>query len=320
MKLPSWVIEEVEAEAEVRPEDHRPLSCKEPSSNTEFSADEVAKLISFLNKTKSSQGLNSNQLNNIVPEFDPSSKSQSIDSWLNKVNECSSIYDWDGKQTVHFALQKLTGLAKKWLEALPTVVYSWCEWQVKLRKAFPNEQNYGRLLEEMLNRTTRSNESLREYFYDKLSLINRCEIVGKKAVDCVVHGIADRSIRTGAQALNCGEPEDLLNYLSSQGIAGSNQFVKKRLESISSSQPANNVSQFSSENITCFNCKEKGHSFNKCPKPITKCQKCHRVGHDFPNCRLEALTVRMDKKVNPGVERQTFAISTSDTSNDKFYK
>lgn len=104
--MPSWDIEEVEADTEVLPENRASTYhiASSSSSDTAFSADEVAKLISFLNKSKSSQGLNSNQLNNIVPEFDPASKSQNIDSWLNKVNECSSIYGWDEKQTIHFAL------------------------------------------------------------------------------------------------------------------------------------------------------------------------------------------------------------------------
>lgn len=168
--------------------------------------------------SKSTNSLQSSQLYNVIPEFDPANRSQSIEAWIRKVNECSQIYSWDQKQTIHFSLQKLVGLAKRWFESLPTVVFSWNEWQAKLKRAFPSEENYGRLLEEMLARTTRVDEGLREYFYDKLNLLNRCEIKGKRAVDCVIHGITDRSVRSGAQALNCEEPEDLLNFLCAQRI------------------------------------------------------------------------------------------------------
>lgn len=33
----------------------------------------------------------------------------SIDSWIRKVNECSVIYEWNEKQTTHFALQNFLG-------------------------------------------------------------------------------------------------------------------------------------------------------------------------------------------------------------------
>lgn len=268
--------------------------------------------------------LGNNHLNNVVPEFDPASKSQSIDSWLRKVNECALIYEWDERQTIHFSLQKLTGLAKKWFEALPSVVYGWTEWQAKLRKAFPSEQNYGRLLEEMLARTSRYNESLREYFYDKLTLLNRCNISGKKAVDCIVHGLIDKSIRNGAQALNCEEPEDLLNFLNSQGSSDNSGTHKKRFESnpsrVQNAGTSGSVTGSTENGTTCFNCRARGHPYYKCSKPIIRCQKCRRVGHDLESCKLTPLTTRGENKPASVDERKALVISTQENSNDKFFK
>lgn len=82
-------------------------------------------MIKHVNGDSSKNTWNNNNVNNVVPEFDPSNKTQTIECWLKKVNECALIYGWDEKQVVHFSLQKLTGLAKKWLEALPTVVFTW---------------------------------------------------------------------------------------------------------------------------------------------------------------------------------------------------
>lgn len=65
-------------------------------------------------------------------------------------------------------------------------------------------------MEETLGRTTRQGENLREYFYEKLTLLSRCEITGTKAVDCVIHSITDIVVRNGAQALRCIVPEELL--------------------------------------------------------------------------------------------------------------
>lgn len=288
---------------------------------TSFTINEVLKLVSTLQDNQKSKPhqLNNNHMNNVIPEFDPSSEAQNIDSWLRKVNECTLIYEWDQKQTMHFALQKLTGFAKKWFEALPSVNYSWDEWQAKLRKAFPKEQNYGRLLEEMLARTSRHNENLREYFYDKLSLLNRCEIQGQKAIDCIIHGILDKSIRNGAQALNCREPEDLLSFLNSQRLPDNVTFTKKRNDNLQPHRSNNSVPN--QMNITCFNCRGRGHPYQKCPNPLVKCQKCFRVGHDSATCKLHPLTLRQtnDSKVS-NEDRKTLAISTFNNTNDKFYK
>lgn len=287
---------------------------KKRKKSAGWSTKNVLKLLnSVQNESKSkTHGLSNNNFNNVVPEFDPSSKSQSIDSWVRKVNECASIYEWDQKQTIHFALQKLAGLAKKWFEALPSVIFSWTEWQTKLKKAFPNEQNYGRLLEEMLVRTSRHNENLREYFYDKLTLINQCGISGRKAVDCIIHGIVDKSVRNSAQALQCEEPEDLLNFLSSQHLVPESvPNIRKRNDFFLPPRSGDQASTLINSSLTCFNCRTKGHSYYKCPKPLIKCQKCLRVGHDNDNCKLAPIDPRLVSKTVDNEERRTLTISTT---------
>ncbi|CAG9118986.1 unnamed protein product [Plutella xylostella] len=150
---------------------------------------------------------------NILPNFDPSTKNQRIDVWLKKVNECASVYGWDERTTTHFAMQKLQGLAKTWYEGLNSILFTWQQWQDKLVNAFPYEQNYGQALEDMLKRKSQFNEPIEVYFYEKQTLVNQCDIVGKRAVDCIIHGLTDRTLRSGALALRCTDPDQLLQYL-----------------------------------------------------------------------------------------------------------
>ncbi|CAG9086928.1 unnamed protein product [Plutella xylostella] len=270
-------------------EEEVPLKTQKPALDGLSKEDLLAIIASLRSETgKSNPNVIPNHHNNVIPEFDPNNKSQNVDRWLGKVNECRSIYNWDEKQTIHFSLQKLTGLAKKWYESLSSLSFTWDQWQMKLRKAFPSDENYGKMLEEMLARTSRSDESLREYFYEKLTLLSRCEIIGRKAVDCIVYGISDMSVRNGAQGLRCKEPEELLSFLASQqvktNVPHSTSTIKKRDSRSTNPGPYYRSNNMNGPTMLCFNCKERGHSFTTCPKPIVKCQKCGRVGHDYENC------------------------------------
>ncbi|XP_063634795.1 uncharacterized protein LOC134805417 [Cydia splendana] len=229
---------------------------------------------------------------NILPGFDPSTKNQRMDIWLKKVNECAAVYGWDERTTTHFAMQKLQGLAKTWYESLNTILFSWQEWQAKLLDAFPCDQNYGQILEDMLKRKSKFNEPIEVYYYEKLSLVNQCDIVGKRAADCIIHGITDRTLRSGALALRCTHPDQLLpflmSYKESSQISSDRYHVRNRtmgntfVGGNSTAQPKPGLKP--GQQSGCYNCKEPGHSYLYCTKPIIKCTKCNRIGHTAEKC------------------------------------
>lgn len=115
------------------------------------------------------QATNKLSLSNVIPEFDPLSKDQTIVTWLTKVEECADIYDWDEREIIHFALPKLTGVVKQWYQSQSTVLYTWTEWKRKLIESFPCRQDYAELLSEMLAKRVRYGESLEQYYYTKIS-------------------------------------------------------------------------------------------------------------------------------------------------------
>lgn len=254
---------------------------------------------------------------NIVPGFDPSAKNQRIDVWLKKVNECASVYGWDERTTIHFAMQKLQGLAKTWYESLSTILYSWPQWQEKLISAFPCEQNYGQSLEDMLKRRSRFGEPIEAYFYEKLALLNQCDIHGKRAVDCIIHGINDKTVKSSALALRCTEPDQLLQFLlsSKETISSHSNVPFRNRSNVAISDGSHNsrtgAKQFTNS-VFCFNCKDKGHIFTQCPKPLIKCKRCNKVGHVTENCFSK-------DKTNLDPVQKTMCISSSNHS-AKFIK
>lgn len=261
----------------------------------------------------------------VVPEYDPSDNSQTIESWINKVNECAQIYCWNDRQICHYALPKLSGLAKKWYQGLPSVLFSWSEWVQKLKLSFPSNENYGDLLTSMLKVRCKFGQPLENYFYDKMALLNKCEISGAKAVGCLVHGIDDKFIRMGAGACMFSEPEQLLNYLrtvsqnennnSTQNHRGfkGNKFVNK-------STDAQRTSADGSSQIRCFNCNELGHISLKCNKPIKRCNLCFKLGHDTKDCRKRSQLNNSENDKLPENHKNVLCVRDENTDNDKFYK
>lgn len=258
---------------------------------------------------------------NILPNFDPSTKGQRIDIWLKKVNECAKVYGWDERTTVHFAMQKLQGLAKVWYEGLNTILYSWIEWQDKLRSAFPCDQNYGQTLEDMLKRKSKYTEPIETYYYEKLALLNQCDISGKRAVECIIHGIVDRTIKSSAIALCCSQPDQLLQFLMSnkEPLHVERTHFKNKsgndfhINSQSYLRGSSSRSTKPTGVVYCFNCNERGHPYLRCTKPLIKCSKCNKIGHTIDKCNSKLDTI---PEVQP---RKTMCI-TQNSQGSKYTK
>lgn len=259
-----------------------------------YSKDGLAQLLDSLKSLGRPDSLNN--INNTVPEFDPARKEQTMTMWLHKVNECASIYGWNEKQIVHYSLPKLRGVAQRWYESLPSVLFSWGAWQEKLLAAFPSEENYGQMLSDMLAKRARFGESLEDYYYEKMGLINRCGIVGKRAVECVLHGIDDRSVRLGAEAVQHDNPDKLLAYL--RNIRNSRPQTERR-NPVRTGNPkpgSGNQPKQAGRTTVCFNCRQEGHYSSQCTQPRRKCTKCSKLGHLAEQC-TEVKPPPTDKKV-----------------------
>lgn len=232
-----------------------------------------------------------NSARDVIPNFDPSQKNQSTRAWLKKVNEIATIYKWSEKQIIFHALSKLSGLAKCWYEGLSTVHLNWKEWQRKLLRNFPDNRNYAERLSEMLERKSRRDETLEEYFYDKAKLVSHCNIKGKDAVDCIIYGIYDHNVRLNAQGANFRSTNKLLRYLRSISLKSVRDTISKKI--MVPQKPGPSTSRFENKAgntkrvVRCFNCSEIGHTVHRCPKEMQKCTKCNFLGHIAEHCRKQ---------------------------------
>ncbi|CAH2207715.1 jg2951, partial [Pararge aegeria aegeria] len=276
----------------------------------------ISTLLEFMQSLKRDNNSERFPVMNVIPEFDPSKRNQTIHTWISKVNECASIYGWTDKQIAYYALPKLVGLAQRWYQGLPSVKFSWSEWENKLALAFPSEENFGQLLTEMLACKARFNDSLEEYFYDKMVLLNRCKISGKDAIDCILFGIEDRSVRTSAEAAQFREPDKLLVYLRN---VKANKRLEKSNITLQASTSDKRVKQIGQSSVPrCYNCGEEGHPYFRCKQPIKKCEICHRIGHVGSNCAIKTKgsSTRSDTTNNKSVS----CVYQNQNSDEKYYK
>ncbi|KAL0832340.1 hypothetical protein ABMA28_001773 [Loxostege sticticalis] len=284
---------------------------KRKQSEQNFSANDVMELLRSLPASTSQNHFSMST--NTVPEFDPSNKEQTINIWIKKVEECSLLYNWSETQLLHYSLPKLSGVAKVWYQGLPSVNFTWAEWKEKLIKTFPTVQNYAQLLHEMLDRKVKVNEDLETYFYHKMILLNRCGIFGKQAIDCVIYGLEDRSMRLGAQAANYSEPEELLSYFKSVKVDdGKDRRVifKKKSEFL-----GENNTKTTAATIKCFNCGEVGHPSFKCSKPLISCNICKRLGHLASACRRLQKNIIDDKNT---IDKSVSEVKLAGNLDDKY--
>lgn len=133
----------------------------------------------------------------------------------------------------------------------------------------------------MLNYTVKFGDPLEEYFYEKMIFLNRCKITGKEAVDCILFGIEDRSVRTGAEAVQFTEPDKLLVYLRS---VKSIKRPEKRKAATAPDFTNRAKTKIDKRPLKCFNCGEENHPSFKCPHPKKKCTVCLKLGHMAEHC------------------------------------
>lgn len=273
------------------------ISNNQGSSDTESSIDRLTAVLSTFLESNVQRERTSAPVaqGGLIPIFDPEKREQTVVEWCQKVDELRSVFNWSEEATIYFAMSKLKGMAEVWYKALRSVKFTWDEWKLKLEESFPSQRDYYGDLQEMMNRTKRHDETYCKYYYEKLALLNSCEITGKKAVSCIIGGIFDTIVKTGAKAGNYATPESLYNYLCSIDAPGPSK--KPHLSGVpqkhrSGGFKVKNANYKQSATVTCFSCNKIGHTARTCVERRQdrngnsgkRCNFCRHMGHLEEEC------------------------------------
>ena len=233
----------------------------------------------------------SNDAKNAIPNFDPSDSHQSVEIWLQKIEDLKSLYGWNDVTVSTFMTARLQGLARKWYDGLPSVALKWHEWKEKLTLAFADRIELPDRLTKMLARTKSYDEDMAQYYFDKLALVSACGLKGKEAVQCIIHGIKDYSIQAAVRVTNLQSAEELRAFLAKYDSGPKEGFNHRRnnnfrhhrqkpydrrnqakgndkaSESSTSNRDGNDKQRLKREE-RCYKCKEKGHFARDCDSNV----------------------------------------------------
>jgi hypothetical protein len=199
--------------------------------------------------------------------------------------------------TTQLMQNRLAGLARAWYNNLTTYAHTWEEWKALLIKTFPVHHDFANTLRQMLNRVKQPNESMTQYYFGKMNLLQACNITDKEAVSCIIDGLLDDTQKVGAKAGRYETPEllyaEYLSTLTTNTYELRDTMPRSRFEHTPRSRfedafrrqrprretgelyqprerPINtnlNESAVETSGYQCFNCHESGHTSRTCPKP-----------------------------------------------------
>ncbi|XP_049886440.1 uncharacterized protein LOC126380906 isoform X1 [Pectinophora gossypiella] len=217
----------------------------------------------------------------IIPLFDPEADIFAV-QWINKIEQLGAIHNWTDNMKSYFMQSRLAGMARIWHSSLPSYELSWQEWKSELLTAFPKNIDFVESLREMLSRRKLASESMTQYFYNKNAMLTKLEILGDKAVACLIDGLPVH-MRAPARAGNFRTPSEL--YAKFLTVM---EEVKPKL--LPPSRPVfpkadERAETRDSRKLVCFLCQESGHTVRRCPRNNRPpCTHCKKLGHSPERC------------------------------------
>jgi hypothetical protein len=144
-----------------------------------------------------------------IHEFIPGQPNQTSAKWVDKIDQLARANRWDENTTIQLMQNRLAALSRTWYDTsnMLTYTYTWEEGKKLLIKTFPDYHDFASTLRQSVNRMKRPNETMTQYYFGKMKLLQGCNITNKEAVSCLIEGLMDRTLKNGAKAGRYGTPE-----------------------------------------------------------------------------------------------------------------
>lgn len=151
-----------------------------------------------------------------IPLFDPATSPLTPKQWLKIVD---TVVQKQGltKQEKKYAMSvKLAGAAKQWYISVNKPETTYIMIQKQFLQAFRSDMDYYNSLKLMMDRNKKPDESYASYFDDKTTLLEMCEISGRRAISCLIGGLGDANLKEVCFRQNFAEVSHLYDFLRKQ--------------------------------------------------------------------------------------------------------
>ncbi|KAG0444383.1 hypothetical protein HPB47_013856 [Ixodes persulcatus] len=147
-----------------------------------------------------------------LPHFEGSPK-QDVKEWLKDVQRVQQLALWDDATTRLIAASKLKGTAQNWHLAFGSQYDTWPAWRDALKETFITKWTLIHWQERVMNVTQGIGESLHQYAFTKLRIIQRCPVTlsDPQKIDYLLQGMRDQHI---VAALAANRPTTVQAFLA----------------------------------------------------------------------------------------------------------
>lgn len=132
---------------------------------------------------------------------------------LDDVRRVQQLASWDDASTRLIAASKLKGTARDWHFAFGNQYSTWATWSAALWDTFCAELSLIEWQEQVMRVTQAPSESLHQYAFAKLKIIERCPVNLSEAqkIDYLLHGLREQHILA---AIAANRPPTVTEFIS----------------------------------------------------------------------------------------------------------
>ncbi|CAH1990618.1 unnamed protein product [Acanthoscelides obtectus] len=232
-------------------------------------------------------------------EFNPRNMSFPTSVWLNQINEECLQRNFDDRDCINYIQSKMSGIIKAWFKTLGMYDYTWLELKMLITRTFPDNVDFAQTLHLLVDRVKVPDETITQYYFSKMYLLEACKISGVNAVSCLIDGLDNPFWQAEARSSNFMTPEILYSQflcnlpnhgmqvpmpvLSSPAQRISYERERDYREPKEHRKERDNIEPTNHNSRKCYTCGKAGHMAAECRHaPI--CYNCNNKGHIAIKC------------------------------------
>lgn len=260
------------------------------------------------------KSLNLREVEDCLPTFGEDSGNNSVEKWLQEIEENSNLFGWSELQQLVCAKKLLRGTAKLWLNAQPTLK-TWKLFKAEIISEFGHQVSSACVHKELSTRKKKPSENCQEYLIIMRGIAQKTVIEEEALVEYVIDGIPDREqnkmMLYGAKSV-ADLKEKLKLYTA----------FKEKEKRHSDEKPTKEEKSKPRTTTTdrCHNCGKLGHKVKDCKslEKGPKCFRCNNFGHIASKCSKSES--QANNKVEDKSETKKSMQVTNKTSRDRMCK